>query len=373
MTIAPTGPSAAVLRSAERTETPALLYDLDAVSATVRELKEDLSCLGDPTLLFALKANRFPPLLRHLAGLGVGADAASPAEWHAAREAGMTPISVTGPGLTGGDLAVMAKEGALVDVESIDQLRDLIGTGGGPAEIGLRLRVPAAPADRRPGHRLSRFGVHPADPELHRLLSGAAIRVTRLHVHSGEIGTPERAERLAAALSDCTRVFPDVREVNLGGGLTSLYTDRRSAREAWSRVADRLADTPVRVLVEPGMLLTALAGYLVVSLRSIDRHGDGRRHATADASGWNLFTWGRPRVVARMPERAGRPEPHVIGGVTCYENDILTEEADLPDPRVGDRLVFNSAGAYTASMARDLHGWGPPREIAVHENGRDRA
>ena len=369
MTIVPTAPGAAVLRAAERTPTPALLLDLDAVSATVGALRDDLACLGDPVLLFALKANRFPPLLRHLAGLGVGADAASPAEWRAARDAGMSPVSVTGPGLTGADLASMAREGALVDVDGLDQLRALTRAPDPPAEIGLRLRVPVAEADRTAGRRLSRFGVDPASPELHRLLAGTGTRVTRLHVHSGEIGTPRRAERLAAALAACTRVFPEVRELNLGGGFTALYADRRRAREAWERVAAGLAGAQVRVLLEPGMLLTALAGFLVVSLRSVDAHPDLGRCATADASGWNLFTWGRPRVVARMPERGGTPEPHLIAGVTCYENDVLAEEVTLPPLREGDRLVFNAAGAYTASMARDLHGWGRPREVAVGGSG----
>lgn len=369
MTIVPTGPSAAVLRAAADLPTPALLLDLDAVTATVRALREDLSCLGDPVLLFALKANRFAPLLRHLAGLGVGADAASPAEWRAAREAGMTPVSVTGPGLTGPDLAAMAAAGALVDVDGLDQLRSLLGSDGAPARIGLRLRVPIAPADRAAGRRLSRFGVDPASPALHRLLAGTGTEVTRLHVHSGEIGTPGRAEGLAAALAACARAFPGVREVNLGGGLTSLYTDRERARQAWRRVADRLAGTPARVLVEPGTLLTALAGYLVVTLRSVGPHPDGGGHATADASGWNLFAWGRPRVVARIPARDGRAVPHLIAGTTCYENDVLAE-AVLPPPRVGDRLVLGAAGAYTASMARDLHGWGSPREVAVSASGR---
>ncbi|MFL1379518.1 MULTISPECIES: hypothetical protein [unclassified Nocardiopsis] len=370
MTIVPPGPGEALLRAARTTDTPALLYDLDAVTATVRELREDLSVLPDPVLLLALKANRFPPLLRHLAGLGVGADVASPAEWRAARDAGMDPVSATGPGLTGAELAAMAAEGALVDVDGVDQLRALFAARPAPAEIGLRLRVPMAEQDRTSGRRASRFGVDPADPALHRALADTGARVVRLHVHSGEIATPDRADLLASALLACLRVFPHVRELNLGGGLTTLYTDRQRARQAWKRVAERLAGTPVRVLVEPGMLTTALAGYLVVSLRSVGRLPGGPGYAVADASGWNLFTWGSPRVVARLPERDGPARPHLIGGVTCYENDVLAEDVALADPRPGDRLVFNAAGAYTAAMARDLHGWGPPREDVVHTDGR---
>lgn len=365
-------PGEAILRAARTVATPALLYDLDAVTATVRELREDTAPLPESVLLFALKANRFPPLLRHLADLGVGADVASPAEYRAARDAGMDPISVTGPGLTGDLLATMAEQEALVDVDGVDQLRSLLRARPAPGEIGLRLRVPMAEQDRVSSRRASRFGVDPADPELHRLLDGADTHVVRLHVHSGEIGTPDRADLLASALLTCMRAFPRVRELNLGGGLTTLYTDRQQARQAWKRVAERLDGVPVRVLLEPGMLTTALAGYLVVSLRSVDRFPDGRGYAVADASGWNLFTWGSPRVVARLPERDGPGRPHLIGGVTCYENDVLTEEVSLTDPGPGDRLVFNASGAYTASMMRDLHGWGPPHQEAVcTEGGRN--
>ncbi|MBE3001060.1 hypothetical protein IDM40_20535 [Nocardiopsis sp. HNM0947] len=369
MTIVPSAPGEAVLRAARTVGTPALLYDLDAITTTVRALREDTADLPDRGLLFALKANRFPPLLRHLAGLGVGADVASPAEFRAARDAGMDPISATGPGLTGEHLATMAEHGAMVDVDGVDQLRSLLRARPVPREIGLRLRVPMAEQDRTSGRRASRFGAEPADPELHRLLDEAGVRVVRLHVHSGEVGTPERARLLASALLTCLRAFPQVRTLNLGGGLTTLYVDRQRARQAWKRVAERLADAPVRVLLEPGMLTTALAGYLVVSLRSVDRLPDGRGYAVADASGWNLFTWGSPRVVARVPDRGGEGHPHLIGGVTCYENDVLAEEAALTDPRPGDRLVFNASGAYTASMMRDLHGWGPPRQEVVRVEG----
>jgi diaminopimelate decarboxylase len=377
-------PSDAIVNIARSLPTPSVAYDLDAISRTVAELRADLSVVPGTALSFAVKANRFPPVLAHLARLGAGADVASIAEFAAARRAGLHPVTATAPGLSPAELACLRAGGVLIDADNMTQLRDLAAATTGPVghepagspgtAIGLRVRVPISPADGAPdGHQdgtgvaWSRFGVDPADPELHALLRRHHLSVERLHVHAGELGSPARVRQLTEALVACLPVFPAVHTINLGGGLAALYADREAARQAWREVASALGSLrgPPRLVVEPGMLLTALAGYLVTTVRAADRHPSGHRLITVDASAWNLFGWSRPRPVARYPVRPGPPVPHLIAGPTCYEHDVLGRHVLDGPVEVGDRLVFNAAGAYVTSMARTMHDLPPPAEYAV--------
>ncbi|MBB5773565.1 diaminopimelate decarboxylase family protein [Nonomuraea jabiensis] len=355
--------------AAQAAPTPAVLYDLAGIDTMVAELRRDLSELPDVLICFAVKANRCPDVLRHLASLGLGADVASPAELELAMAAGMKVVTATAPALSGSELADFHKRGVLLDVSSVSQLRVLLDEVGSGVRLGLRVRVPVSPADRKgKGIEWSRFGVDPADPELHELLRCHRVEVTRLHVHAGEVMTARRARRLVTALLACADQFPEVTTLNLGGGLAALYARPAEARQAWAEVAAVLAEhrgRRFRIVVEPGMLLTALAGYLVVSVRAVDRHPTGHQVATVDASGWNLLSWTSPRLVAQIPHRPDDPRTYTVAGASCYEEDYVARSIQAADLRVGDRLIFNAAGAYVTSMARSMHGLALPYEAAL--------
>lgn len=372
--IVPDTVSPALLRAAVAVPSPSLIYVADEVTDTVTQLRDDLAPIPGTRICYAVKANRFPPLLAHLAKLGLGADVAGHAELDAALAAGMSPIYATSPGLSASDLVTFVDRGALPDVDSVSQLRELIAAGVSDTEIGLRIRTPVSPSDGDgdSGLRWSRFGVDPADPELHELLAAGRLRVVRLHAHTGELAAPERVTSLVGVLLSCLRVFPHATTINIGGGLTLLYANRSRARQAWSAVGRMLEQYKrkhgrrLTLVVEPGMLLTAMAGYLVVSVRAAESHPDGHRLATVDASGWSLLAWAAPRIVGTHPRRKLPPLPHDIAGASCYENDYLVRAAPLPPVEVGDRLVLASAGAYVSSMARLMHGFPVPPEWILH-------
>jgi diaminopimelate decarboxylase len=358
-----------VLEEALRTlSTPAFVYDLDVVDEILRALREDLSVLGAVRMRFAVKANRNPALLRHLAADDVGADVASAEEMMAAENAGMRPLSLTTPALGEALMLRAADSGCEVDLDSLSQV-ERWGRSRLPREIGLRLRVPLDPANRgaEQGARWSRFGVNPADRLLHEALRRHDLRVVRLHIHPGEYRDEARAHNLAVLVVSVLELFPAVETVNLGGGLTYLYADRARAGTAFAAMAavfDRSSRVPVWVF-EPGMLVSGLAGYLVARVIDVGEHPDGHRLASLDASAWNLATWGRPRIAAAFPAREGDPQLHWLAGCTCYEQDYFSREVAAPPLQEGDRLLLTGFGAYAASMARSSHGYPVPTEWTI--------
>jgi diaminopimelate decarboxylase len=348
--------------------TPAFVYDLDAIARTVGLLRRDAAVFGDPILCFAVKANRCPDVLRQLAALGVGADVASLPELEAATKAGLKPIFATGPAFGPAELRALSDRGVVPDLDSLSQLRSWRAELPERRQIGLRIRLPLLSGPGRGGGRnaWSRFGVDPLDPLVEAELVRGELDVVQLHVHAGELGAAEEMERVGEVLVECARAFEQVTTVNLGGGFEYLRADYAASLEAWGRLAPELAD--LRVVLEPGRLMMAGAGYLVVTARGAERR-DGKRIVTVDASAWNLMPWFRPRVVAALPAREGTPVPHAIAGCTCYEQDYFAQDELLPRVAVGDRLVLDAAGAYSGSLARHTHGLPTPGEWLL-ERGR---
>jgi diaminopimelate decarboxylase len=345
--------------------TPALVYDLDEVARLVGGLRADLRPLARVELCFAVKANRNPAVLRRLAGLGLGADVATLPELDAAAAAGLSPVYATSPALGAAELKAFDERGVIPDLDSLSQLRLWTQALPRRRRIGLRLRVPVPPAARARAARSpwSRFGIDPTDPALHDELAARRLKVAQLHLHAGELLSPQVLVDLAGVVAEAVRVFSDVERVNLGGGLAYLYRDPPGARRAWQHVAAVLNRLPAAV-VEPGELLTARAGFLVASVRAAE-NGAGSRLVTLDASAWSLMPWTRPRLVAAVPARDGGPVRQAVAGSTCYEGDYFLRAQQLPRLEVGDRVVLGGAGAYVASMARSSHGLPPPREFVL--------
>ena len=91
----------------------------------------------------------------------------------------------------------------------------------------------------------------------------------------------------------------------------------------------------------------------------------GERWVYVDAGVFNALmeaTGGiRYEIVA---ERPGARTPCVLAGPSCDSVDVISSDALLPDVRVGDRVYFLNAGAYTLSYASAFNGFGPP-EVAI--------
>ena len=102
---------------AERYGTPTYVYDLNAVSARVEALRRAVPVAA---LRFALKANSNGAVLRHLAGLGVGAEVITEGELARALRAGIASADIVlgGPAQGAGLIAQAAQ--ARVGLVSLD-------------------------------------------------------------------------------------------------------------------------------------------------------------------------------------------------------------------------------------------------------------
>ncbi|GAA4037926.1 pyridoxal-dependent decarboxylase, exosortase A system-associated [Sphingomonas rosea] len=375
--------------------TPLFVYDRAGVERQVARFRR---AFGEVGLHYAVKANPYPPLLQHMAGLVDGFDLASAGELGILDEAGLVgddlPLSFAGPGKNDSDLAEAVLRGVCVHVESEGELDRLLGIASvmeRRARIGVRVNPPFGlkGSGMKMGGLASQFGIdHERVAAAVRRIIAAGAEWRGLHVYAGSQSLSADAliesqrETVALAGQIAAEVGASPPEVNLGGGFGIPYfagdapvdVDAVGATLAMTlrSLPPLLGDT--RFVIELGRWLVGECGVYLT--RVIDRKVsrgktflvvDGGLHHMLAASG-NFGQLLRRNYPVAVANRFGaEPEEEVtVVGCLCTPLDLLADEVMLPRAEVGDVIAIFCAGAYglTASPQAFLS-QGAAREVLV--------
>lgn len=183
---------------AARYGSPAFVYSMARVKANLQRLHSALEAAGFAgrySILYAMKANRFAPLLTHLKTLGLcGIDACSPQEVELAVSCGFKPaqISFTAGSLSKNDFDILSRfDGLVMDCDSIHAIKTW-GKYRPGAAIGIRIN-PALGVSRENNSALqyagsvtTKFGIY--REQFHEALAiakAAGLTVNKIHFHTG--------------------------------------------------------------------------------------------------------------------------------------------------------------------------------------------
>ena len=352
---------------ARETGTPAYAYSAARVSQNVARLQSALAEIGTPArLLYAMKSNRFPPLLAHLRSLGVGLDVCSPGEVRHALGCGfeLGQLSFTAGSLSRADYAALGEWSALwVNADSLTALRRLAEVSPG-RRLGLRIN-PAAPLGYNElvsysGSRPSKFGVYrDRYLEARALAADLGLDLGGLHCHAGcGMLTPHLGslERVYAAIAGFLDLAPGIRELNLGGGLgiPLVAGDEELDLPAWAALTKRyFGGRGLQLSFEPGDYLVKDAGILLTEITQVEEKG-GRVFVGVDA-GFNVHPepayYRLPLAPAPARRLPGAAQTVTIAGNINEALDLWAEDIALPPLAEGGVLCFLNAGGYGASMA----------------------
>ena len=386
---------------AERFGTPFYAYDLDVVTRQVSAIRSILPPSFD--LAYAVKANPNLAVLRHLGGLGLGADVASGGELRYAQRAGIAAdrIVFTGPGKRDEELAAAVEVGVRVaTVESRGELARLarIAEGLGRRQsVLLRAAVPETAGLERV--RLvgdggaGKFGMDAADLRLAAAEAVASPWLEPLGLHAFGASNLLDADALASHVEATVRAATELavasgfglRLVDAGGGLGIPYAsgddelDIGALGARLSGLASRLDGDPVtagtRILLEPGRFLVGPAGAYVA--RVVDRKEVGGRHVIILDGGIHHVL--RPVLVGQehrvrvLTGRAGvaavanvRRLPVTVAGPLCSGLDVFAQSAIMALPDPGDLVAVLDVGAYGATESMPFFLSHPlPPEVAL--------
>lgn len=355
----------------------AYVYDLETIERAALNI---LSLNSVSRVLYAMKANFNPDVLRTLANAGVDFDCVSPGEVAHLRDA--LADDATGRILFTPNFAPREEYAWGIKERLRVTLDNLFPLKAWPELFaGQRLFVRIDP-DQGGGHhehvvtvgKRSKFGVSLEElDELVQLVDAADATVVGIHAHSGSgILEPENWRAVAGALLAAAERFPEVEVLDLGGGIG--VPDKRGDPCFDLPTLDRYltefkASHPNYDLwLEPGRYLVSVAGVLLTHVTQLK--GKGNMQYVGVSTGMNSLI--RPALydayheivnLTRISKEAS--ERVTVVGPICETGDKFGSNRLLPRSEENDVVLIANAGAYGRVMSSSYNLRDIPREITI--------
>ena len=345
-------------------ETPCLVVDLDVVAQNYATLHR---LLPWAEIYYAVKANPAPEIIKLLVGLGSSFDTSSIYEIDDVLKAGAKPdaISFSNTIKKQRDIAAAFDRGVrLFAFDSIGELEKLAAAAPG-AKVYARMRMTNEGADWPLSEKFGCEISMARDLMIRARDLGLDPYGVAFHVGSQQRDVSKwdiAIGKTAMLFSALNEVGIELKMINLGGGFPAQYRPEVPPMEDYaSTIMKSLRRTfrnrPPKVMVEPGRFICGDAGVIqseviLVSQKSYD---DKRRWVYLDIGkfGGLVETIGEAiRYRVKTPRDGGETGPVVLAGPTCDGEDVLYDKAgyELPlDLKAGDKIEFQSAGAYTTT------------------------
>lgn len=400
------GEAATLARIASQFGTPTHVLDMNRLRQNYRNFKREFAAGGlDCTILYSVKTNYLPNLVRALKAEGCAVDVVSGYEMELALELGFPGDQITfnGPHKTAAELERAIDAGVFINLDSTDEARRLnriANDRGRLVDVGLRLNPGIAiyrgadPTYNEMAERAafeSKFGYTvpggAAEAAAAEISALSHLRITGFHCHLGSQITDTDAfaqalERLFAFAGAYAAGHP-LERMNIGGGfgVDGIRRERRGPlrgllafygcdnldaqnegfrlREFARAVSSLRAQYGlhgVHFYCEPGRAIVSDAMALLAAVSSVKKTG-GVSWVIVDA-GLNLM----PTIAMhedhgiREVAPSGAPKSLFrVGGPLCYEGDVLAATKLLgEDIAEGDLMLIEDSGAYTVSRATNF-------------------
>jgi diaminopimelate decarboxylase len=374
---------------ATQTGTPCYVYSRATLERHWHVFDDALG--GQPHLVcYAVKANSSLAVLQTLARLGSGFDIVSVGELERVLQAGGDPGRVVFSGVGKRDDEMLRALQAGIrcfNVESeteLQRLNTVAGEAGMRAPVSLRVN-PDVDAGTHPyistGLSENKFGID-VDRALTAYRQAAGLPhldVVGIDCHIGSQLTDttpfvDALDRVLALVDRLDNSGISLRHIDLGGGLGIRYSDDDNPPlpDAYARaLLERLGNSPLEVLLEPGRAIAGNAGILLTRVEYL-KQTPAKHFAIVDAAMNDLQ---RPALYAAWHDiipvqpRADVPARHYdIVGPVCETGDFLGKDRELALAE-GDLLAVRSAGAYGFTMSSNYNSRPRAAEVMV-DGGR---
>jgi len=358
-------------------QSPLYVYDESTLQANVDAIKQI-----EPIdrVFYAMKANAHPDILRLFYDAGLGFECVSPGEVDLVRslfpDLDRERILFTPNFAPHEEYAYGFEHAGYVTLDNVYPLEAWPNVFEGKELI---IRVDPG---RGHGHHKhvrtagtqSKFGVAPGELDrLERLAEQVGVKIIGLHAHVGSgIVTPETWSETALFLTTLAERFPDVRILNVGGGLGvadrpgALALDVGAVAEGLAKV--KLANPGFQLWMEPGRFMVAQAGVLLAKVTQLKSKGPV--NYVGLETGMNSLI--RPALYGAYHEivnltRLDEPATVTaeIVGPICETGDVLGHGRSVPESREGDVFLIATAGAYGRVMASHYNLREPAKEVML--------
>ena len=344
-----------------RQDTPCYIFDTQVLQERIEYLKTHLP--KKLKLCYAIKANPF--VTRAAAKVAERVELCSPGEINIGLKTGVRPeqMVISGVYKTPEYMEKLAEKYPDIGhytVESMEQLALLFNIGR-----ALKRRIPVL-------LRLTsgnQFGLD--ETELFSIIRDRElykeIDILGIQYFSGtQKGTARRIGRELLKLEAlCTRLQEEenftVQELEYGGGFfVSYFQEENFDEEGYLAEISALLQPlceKTQVVLELGRSIAASCGTYLTRIVDM-KTNKKQKYLVVDGGIHQLVYYGQtmamkhPMIRKWKADERMETEDCAICGSLCTVNDILVKQYPLADPRIGDVLLFEKAGAY--SMAEGI-------------------
>jgi diaminopimelate decarboxylase len=365
--------------------TPCFIYSRATLERHWRAFDAALAGV-EHLVCYAVKANSNLAVLNVLARLGSGFDIVSVGELERVLAAGGDPQRVvfSGVGKRADEMRRALEVGIhCFNVESqaeLELLNQVAGEAGVKAPVSIRVN-PDVDAGTHPyistGLKENKFGI-----DINRafevytraaILPHLTIRGVDCHIGSQLTDTGpflDALERVLRLVELLVVQGIHIEHLDLGGGLGIRYRDETPPLpDVYAKaLRERLGETQLTILIEPGRAIAGNAGILVTRVEYL-KHTGHKDFAVVDAAMNDLM---RPALynawqdIIPVVPRTGEARRYDVVGPVCETGDFLGKDRQLI-LQPADLLAVRSAGAYGFSMSSNYNSRPRAAEIMVDD------
>ncbi|MCX7919616.1 MAG: type III PLP-dependent enzyme [bacterium] len=325
---------------------------------------------------YAVKANSHPEIIRFFARANLGFDVASQAEMESVLAAGVSPTRLIFANTVKRPEALIYAKSKGITLMTFDSEYELLKIAQycPGAKVLVRIKVPNVGSIVE----LSvKFGVEPADAiplliKAHKL----GLKPTGVSFHVGSQCTHienyiEAFEMSSIIIRDARLKQIPLEIVDIGGGFPIRHFDNE--KDLFNQMAprlnkelDRLFDSSVQIIAEPGRILVGSSGTLI--MRVIGKSIRANKH-------WYYLDDGVYGALSGIVYdhckyqykvlRRGHPQISTLAGPTCDSFDIISLSEDLPELEFNDIVYVENIGAYSIASATEFNSIPKAKVIVV--------
>jgi ornithine decarboxylase len=367
-------------------ETPCIVINLRGIKSNYLKMRHSFPYAQ---IYYAVKANPDVAILSMLNELGANFDIASRYELDLVMSLGVSPdrMSYGNTIKKAKDVEYFYQKGVrMFATDSEDDLKNIASCAPG-SRVYVRIVMGDSSTADWPLSR--KFGCHP-DMAYSLLIMARSLGLTPYGI-SFHVGSQQRdIGQWDEAIAKTKYLFSSLEKdenirltmINMGGGFPASYVQPSNdlteyASEIYKYLTDDFGSDIPFIALEPGRSLVGDSGILIAEVVLISRknHTALNRWVYLDTGKFNglietLNESIKYPIVTENEDDEAEEEEVIIAGPTCDSQDILYENHKYLLPvnlKIGDKLYFLSAGAYTASYASVSFNGFPPIKTYIME------
>lgn len=352
--------------------TPAYILNDSVLENSIDEIICSLSNNFKKSIFsYSLKTNSLPYILYKIKEKNGYAEVVSSDEYELAKLIGFSldKIIYNGPLKTKETFLESILGGAIVNIETkneIEWLSDL------PKEkifqIGIRINIDLAviaPNDSKLNEDYSRFGFSVESGEFEEAFNKinryGNIKLSGLHAHrttlTRSISVYEKISEYIGEI--CKEYSLDLNYIDIGGGYYGIMDDKPNFNDYFSVISRKLELyfdlEKTTIIVEPGNAIVASCLDFISSIIDVKKvrnfyliTTDGSRN---DIDPFYKKTTYSYSLLPANDNINQLVELQIVAGGTCLEYDKLFKIDNHSLLAIGDKILFNSVGAYTMTLS----------------------